>query len=103
MTDHPSDSHTLERYKATGGYKALAKALKMQPQANIDEVKGSAIRGRGGANFPAGVKWGFLPPDTRPRYLVVNGDESEPGTFKDRQLMERDPHQLVEGIVISAS
>jgi len=102
MSEHVSDSHTLKRYKATGGYEALAKALEMEPQAIIEEVKGSAIRGRGGANFPAGVKWGFLPPDTRPRYLVVNGDESEPGTFKDRQLMERDPHQLVEGVIISS-
>jgi NADH-quinone oxidoreductase subunit F len=102
MDAHPTDSHTLARYEATGGYTALRKALGMAPDEIVAEVKASNIRGRGGAGFPTGVKWGFLPADTRPRYLVVNGDESEPGTFKDRQLLERDPHQLVEGIVISA-
>jgi len=102
MEAHPDDSHTLMRYEATGGYSALRKALATTPEAVAAEVKASNIRGRGGAGFPMGVKWGFLPPDTRPRYLVVNADESEPGTFKDRQLLERDPHQLVEGIVISA-
>jgi NADH-quinone oxidoreductase subunit F len=102
MEDHPADSHTLARYEATGGYEALRKALGMAPEDIVAEVKASNIRGRGGAGFPTGVKWGFLPADVRPRYLVVNGDESEPGTFKDRQLLERDPHQLVEGIVISA-
>jgi NADH-quinone oxidoreductase subunit F len=102
MTDHPSDSHTIERYRATGGYEGLIKALAMEPEAIIEQVKLSSIRGRGGAGFPMGVKWGFLPPDSFPRYLVVNGDESEPGTFKDRQLMERDPHQLVEGVAISS-
>jgi len=102
MTAHPSDSHTIERYEATGGYAALRKGLEdMTPEQVAAEVKASNIRGRGGANFPAGVKWGFLPP-TKPRYLVVNGDESEPGTFKDRQLMERDPHQLVEGVILAA-
>ncbi len=103
MEAHPDDSHTLERYLATGGYETLRKALKeMTPEQIVDEVKASNLRGRGGASFPTGVKWGFLPPDTRPRYLVVNGDESEPGTFKDRLLLERDPHQLVEGIVLAA-
>jgi NADH-quinone oxidoreductase subunit F len=102
MDAHPADSHTLSRYRSAGGYTALAKALAMTPQAIIDEVKASSIRGRGGAGFPTGVKWGFLPPERFPRYLVVNGDESEPGTFKDRQLMERDPHQLLEGIIISS-
>ena len=102
MEAHPADSHTLARYEATGGYAALRKALAMPPEEVTAEVKASNIRGRGGAGFPTGVKWGFLPPDIRPRYLVVNADESEPGTFKDRQLLERDPHQLVEGIVISA-
>jgi len=101
MEAHPSDSHTLARYEATGGYQALRKALGMEPSAITEEVKASNIRGRGGAGFPTGVKWGFLA-DTTPRYLVINADESEPGTFKDRQLLERDPHQLVEGIVISA-
>lgn len=102
MTAHPADSHTLDTYTATGGYQALRKALhEMTTQQVTDEVKASSIRGRGGASFPTGVKWGFLAPAT-PRYLVVNGDESEPGTFKDRQLLERDPHQLLEGIIISS-
>jgi NADH-quinone oxidoreductase subunit F len=103
MEAHPSDSHTIDRYLATDGYRAARRALTaMTPEAVHEEVKASNLRGRGGAGFPTGVKWGFLPPDIRPRYLVVNGDESEPGTFKDRQLLERDPHQLIEGIVISA-
>ena len=102
MEAHPSDSHTLKRYKATGGYKSLRKALKMKPEDVAAQVEASNIRGRGGANFPCGVKWGFLPQATRPRYLVVNADESEPGTFKDRQLLERDPHQLLEGIIIAS-
>ena len=103
MEAHPADSHTLERYQATGGYQSARTALTtMTTGAVHEEVKASNLRGRGGAGFPAGVKWGFLPPDIRPRYLVVNGDESEPGTFKDRQLLERDPHQLIEGIIIAA-
>ncbi|MBT8198369.1 MAG: NADH-quinone oxidoreductase subunit F, partial [Acidimicrobiia bacterium] len=78
MVAHPSDSNTIDRYQATGGYEALRKALAMTPEAVHQEVKLSEIRGRGGAFFPAGVKWGFLAP-TQPRYLVINGDESEPG------------------------
>ncbi|MEE8457363.1 MAG: NADH-quinone oxidoreductase subunit NuoF [Acidimicrobiia bacterium] len=102
MDAHPSDSHTLSRYLATGGYEALTKALyDMSREDIIEEVKASNMRGRGGAGFPTGVKWGFLAP-TEPRYLVVNCDESEPGTFNDRQLTERDPHQLLEGIIISS-
>lgn len=102
MDAHPTDSHTLSRYLATGGYEALAKALtEMSKDDIIEEVKTSNLRGRGGAGFPTGVKWGFLAPD-EPRYLVVNCDESEPGTFNDRQLTERDPHQLLEGIIISS-
>jgi NADH-quinone oxidoreductase subunit F len=102
MDAHPSDSETLSRYLNTGGYTALAKALnEMSPDEVIEEVKASNLRGRGGAGFPMGVKWGFLAP-TEPRYLVVNCDESEPGTFNDRQLAERDPHQLLEGIVIAS-
>jgi NADH-quinone oxidoreductase subunit F len=102
MDAHPTDSQTLQRYLATGGYDALRKALgKMTPEQIIDEVKASQLRGRGGAGFPMGVKWGFLA-DAVPRYLVVNADESEPGTFNDRQLMERDPHQLLEGIAIAS-
>ncbi len=103
MEAYPQDSHTLERYQATDGYKAAEQALtSMTPEAVHEETKASNLRGRGGAGFPCGVKWGFLPPDTRPRYLIVNGDESEPGTFKDRQLLERDPHQLIEGTILAA-
>jgi len=102
MDSYPSDSETLSRYLDTGGYEALKKALdEMSPEEIIEEVKASNMRGRGGAGFPMGVKWGFLAP-AEPRYLVVNCDESEPGTFNDRQLAERDPHQLLEGIVISS-
>ena len=102
MEAHPADSHTLSRYQDTGGYKSLRRALaEMDPDAVAAEVKASNMRGRGGANFPTGVKWGFLAP-VYPRYLVINADESEPGTFKDRQLLERDPHQLVEGIALAS-
>jgi len=102
MAEHPSDSHTISRFTETGGYEALRKALReLSPEQIKEEVKLSNMRGRGGAGFPTGVKWGFLA-QAEPRYLVVNGDESEPGTFNDRQLMERDPHQLVEGIAISS-
>jgi NADH-quinone oxidoreductase subunit F len=95
------DSHTLERYEATGGYQGLQAALAQTPAAVLEEVKTASLLGRGGAGFPAGVKWGFCPPGVFPRYLVVNGDESEPGTYKDRLLMERDPHQLIEGSLIA--
>ena len=95
------EAHTLERYRATGGYEALAKALSMGPDAVAAEIKEASLLGRGGAGFPAGVKWGFCPEGVWPRYLVVNGDESEPGTYKDRMLMERDPHQLIEGVLIA--
>ncbi|HEY2814531.1 MAG TPA: NADH-quinone oxidoreductase subunit NuoF [Acidimicrobiales bacterium] len=95
------DSHTLERYLATGGYDGLRAALRKPPQQVVDDVKSASLLGRGGAGFPAGVKWGFPPAGVWPRYLVVNGDESEPGTYKDRMLMERDPHQLIEGILIA--
>ncbi len=101
MIDHRDDSHTMARYEATGGYEALRRGLAMEPGEVVAAVQASNIRGRGGAGFPTGVKWGFLAPAT-PRYLVVNADESEPGTFKDRQLLERDPHQLLEGIILSA-
>ena len=97
------DSHTIERYLDEGGYEGLRKALTtMTPEQVHEEVKTSNLTGRGGAGFPAGNKWGLLPPDVFPRYVVVNGDESEPGTFKDRELMERDPHQLIEGALICA-
>ncbi|MCG2761548.1 MAG: NADH-quinone oxidoreductase subunit NuoE, partial [Candidatus Delongbacteria bacterium] len=97
------NSTSISVYKAGGGYKALEKAMAMEPQAITDEVKSSAIRGRGGAGFPAGVKWGFLPKGNgNPIYLICNADEGEPGTFKDRQIMEYDPHLLIEGMIISA-
>jgi NADH-quinone oxidoreductase subunit F len=98
--DQP-DGHTYEGYVRTGGYEALRKALSMKPEDVASEVKVADLLGRGGAGFPAGVKWGFCPPGVFPRYVVVNGDESEPGTFKDRLLMELDPHQLIEGVVIA--
>jgi NADH-quinone oxidoreductase subunit F len=96
------DAYKLERYESLGGYRALKKALsELSPEEIAEAVKESGLRGRGGAGFPTGTKWSFLPPETRPRYLVVNADEGEPGTFKDRELIERDPHQLIEGIVIA--
>jgi len=100
--DRP-ESWTLASYEATGGYAALRKACAMDPAAITEEVKKSGLRGRGGAGFPTGMKWGFVPKDAaKPKYLCVNADESEPGTFKDRYLLERDPHMLVEGIVIAS-
>jgi NADH-quinone oxidoreductase subunit F len=97
------DSHTLKAYRETGGYTALEKAQAMEPAAIIDEVKRSNLRGLGGAGFPTGTKWSFIPKDHKgPVYLVINADEGEPGTFKDRFLLERDPHALIEGMIISA-
>ncbi|HEX5734831.1 MAG TPA: NADH-quinone oxidoreductase subunit NuoF [Blastocatellia bacterium] len=96
------DQTTIAKYRERGGYKALEKALAMEPAAIIDEVKTSGLRGRGGAGFPTGMKWGFVPRNTgKPTYLLCNADESEPGTFKDRILMERDPHLLIEGMAIA--
>ncbi len=94
-----SPSRTV--YESRGGYKALRKALKMTPDEVVEEVKKSNLRGRGGAGFPAGVKWSFLPKDRKKTLLCVNADESEPPTFCNRVLMETDPHQLIEGIIIS--
>jgi NADH-quinone oxidoreductase F subunit len=92
----------LAVYEKSGGYKALRKALEMTPEAVAAEVKASSVRGRGGAGFPAGVKWGFLAKGTgKPTYLICNADEGEPGTFKDRQIMEYDPHLLLEGMAVS--
>ena len=91
-------------YRREGGYRSVEKALKMMaPDAITEEVKKSGLRGRGGAGFPTGMKWGFLAkPEGVARYLVVNADESEPGTFKDRYLMEFLPHLLIEGIIVSS-
>jgi NADH-quinone oxidoreductase subunit F len=95
-------SHTLDGYRKNGGYKALERALQMQPQEIIDAVKKSNLRGRGGAGFPTGLKWSFVPKDSpKPKYVAVNGDESEPGTFKDRYILEYDPHMMLEGIAIA--
>jgi NADH-quinone oxidoreductase subunit F len=97
------DSHTLAGDLETGGYRALEKARAMEPAALIDLVKRSNLRGLGGAGFPTGTKWSFIPKDHRgPVYLVINADEGEPGTFKDRYLLERDPHGLIEGMIIAA-
>ncbi|HEY1831249.1 MAG TPA: NADH-quinone oxidoreductase subunit F, partial [Acidimicrobiales bacterium] len=95
------DSYTLERYLATGGYEGLRKALTMTPEAVAKEVDTASLLGRGGAGFPAGRKWSMLRKNPV-TYLVINGDESEPATFKDHLLVERDPHQIVEGVLISA-
>ncbi len=95
------DSHTLSRYLETGGYVALKKALGMFPEKVAAEVDAASLLGRGGAGFPAGRKWSMLRRSPI-SYLVVNGDESEPATFKDHYLVERDPHQLIEGVVIAA-
>ncbi len=100
-----ADGHTLDGYRRSGsyaGYEGIRRALAMSPTEVMDEVKAATVLGRGGAGLPAGTKWGFCPPGVWPRYLVVNGDESEPGTYKDRILMERDPHQLIEGCLIAA-
>lgn len=95
--------NTLNGYKAYGGYTALEKALKMRPEDIVEEVKKSGLRGRGGAGFPTGMKWSFIAkPEGVPRYLICNADESEPGTFKDRFLMQNKPHILVEGMIISS-
>src|SRR5919112_1207320 len=92
-----------EAYRENGGYSGLEKALKMSPAEIVEEVKKSGLRGRGGAGFPTGMKWSFLAkPEGLPRYLVCNADESEPGTFKDRYLMEFIPHLLIEGLIVSS-
>ena len=96
------DLHRLAVYQANGGYEGLQKALAMQPAEVIDEVKASNLRGRGGAGFPAGVKWSFIPQNEPVKYVAVNADESETGTFKDREIMEANPHQLIEGALICA-
>ncbi len=103
LHDRPDDSWTIEGATASGAYEVLREVLRAGDPASVQEqVKLSGLRGRGGANFSTGQKWSFLPPDLFPRYLVVNADEGEPSTFKDRMLLERDPHQMLEGIIISA-
>lgn len=93
---------SIDFYLSHGGYDAAKKALQMTPDDLIAEVKNSGLRGRGGAGFPTGMKWGFVPKDVTPTYLVCNADESEPGTFKDRQLINGDPHALIEGMIIGS-
>ncbi len=95
------DAHKIDVAKEHGAYATLDKLFSMEPEQVIEEVKNSGLRGRGGAGFPAGVKWGFLPKDTgKPVYLAVNSDESEPATFKDRYILVKDPHMMIEGIII---
>ncbi|MGF1509211.1 MAG: NADH-quinone oxidoreductase subunit NuoF [Myxococcota bacterium] len=97
-----TNSWTLEVFQSTGGYRALKKALEMEPGDITKEVMDANLRGRGGAGFPAGRKWSFVPKDSdKPKYICVNADESEPGTFKDRYIMEADPHMLIEGTAIA--
>ncbi len=97
-----ADSADINAYIKAGGYKALAKALTLKPSEIIDEVKKSGLRGRGGAGFPTGMKWSFAAADQkRPKYLLCNADEGEPGTFKDRPVLEKNPHLLIEGMCIS--
>src|SRR5512141_883247 len=92
----------IDRYLELDGYKAVQKALKMSPDDIINEVKNSNLRGRGGAGFPTGMKWSFVPKQSaKPKYVLCNGDESEPGTCKDRLIFEHDPHSVIEGVMIA--
>ena len=96
------DLHLIDVYIQNGGYTAVKKAYSQTSDEIIDQVKKSGLRGRGGAAFSTGLKWSFMPKTTdKPKYLCVNGDESEPGSFKDRQIFEYNPHQLIEGILIA--
>ena len=103
LRERPDDSWTFDAARThNAAYSALEKALTMEPAKIVEEVQTSGLRGRGGAGFGAGQKWSFLPKDVFPRYLAVNADEGEPSTFKDHMLLERDPHQIIEGVVITA-
>ena len=101
---HVEGIRSYEVYRREGGYRSVEKALKtMSTDAIVEEVKKSGLRGRGGAGFPAGMKWSFIAkPEGVPRHLVCNADESEPGTFKDRYLMEFIPHLLIEGLIVTS-
>ncbi len=93
----------IDRYLELDGYKAVQKALQIGPEAIINEMKASNLRGRGGAGFPTGMKWSFVPKESaKPKYVLCNGDESEPGTCKDRLIFEHDPHAVIEGVMIAA-
>ena len=96
------DLHKLDVYRQNGGYDGLKKALGMTRAEVIDIVKASNLRGRGGAGFPTGLKWSFIPKNATDTYVLINTDESETGTFKDRELIERNPHQVIEGALIAA-
>ena len=101
--DDPNYSNGIGCYLREGGYKMLKKSFKLKPEQIGEEVLKSGVRGRGGAGFPAGMKWKFLDRKSgKPIYLICNADESEPGTFKDRQIIHKDPHQLIEGMMIAA-
>ena len=100
--DRPGWTNDIDCYLRDGGYEELKKAVTMKPQQIVNEVKIAGVRGRGGAGFPCGVKWGFIRPgETKPIYLICNADEAEPGTFKDRYIIHQDPHQMLEGMIIS--
>src|ERR1700693_3082356 len=113
LTSHPDEvrivssrfgkgAADIEQYLKLDGYKAVQKALKMQPDEIINEVKTSSLRGRGAAASPTGMKWSFVPKESaKPKYILVNGDESEPGTCKDRLIFEHDPHSVIEGVIIA--
>ncbi|HNN05270.1 MAG TPA: SLBB domain-containing protein, partial [Leptospiraceae bacterium] len=105
LTKHrgEKDTHTISHYQSVGGYTAVKKALSMQGDDIVATVKNSGLRGRGGAGFPTGMKWSFIPKNiNKPKYLLCNGDEGEPGTFKDRVLLEEFPHAMIEGMIIAA-
>ncbi|HET7180355.1 MAG TPA: NADH-quinone oxidoreductase subunit F, partial [Chryseosolibacter sp.] len=107
LTEHIREDRrplSLKEYEKVGGYSALRKVMKdMSPKSVMEVVKESNLRGRGGAGFATGLKWSFVPPNgPKPRYLIANADEMEPGTFKDRILLESTPHQLIEGMILSA-
>jgi NADH-quinone oxidoreductase subunit F len=103
LREFPDDSWKMDRVLDDDGYAAAKKAVtELAPDDLIEFVKGAGLRGKGGAGFPTGVKWSFVPKDVFPKYIVVNHDEGEPGTFKDRELAEKDPHQLIEGIIIAS-
>ncbi|MEK9986101.1 MAG: NADH-quinone oxidoreductase subunit F, partial [Opitutae bacterium] len=101
--DEPGYTRDIECYLKHGGYEVLRKSYKLKPEEIHSEVMDSGLRGRGGAGFPTGLKWKFLDRKSgKPIYLICNADESEPGTFKDKQIIHKDPHQLIEGMMISA-
>ncbi|MHB8513333.1 MAG: NADH-quinone oxidoreductase subunit NuoF [Actinomycetota bacterium] len=102
LTERFGSDASLDSYVKAGGYQAWRKALGMPPGEITELIKGAGLRGRGGAGFPTGMKWGFIKREDTPTYLVCNADEGEPGTFKDRELMERDPHQVIEGMAIAS-